>query len=182
MNHSFDQPQENLKKLTIPKLNDKLQKIISSYFIYNITKEITDKTNPEIYFNLKNSIVISICHYKEAEYNFFIIGFENTILKIQESSISFIENLLSSNSHLTYNFSPGTKCIFDEHIKFKYNESDILLECSNINEYIQSTKENQPNISILQCILQYLFKKSYIKLNQKTKLCSSAAKSWCNLL
>ena len=48
MNHSFDQPQENLKKLTIPKLNDKLQKIISSYFIYNITKEITDKTNPEI--------------------------------------------------------------------------------------------------------------------------------------
>lgn len=76
---------------------------------------------PKLLENIKKSHTIMINQFlkynKTIKNQFFIICFEQTIIIINRSFLSFLQNLFSSSTNLIIYFSPGTKDVFEQDIK-----------------------------------------------------------------
>lgn len=153
-------------------LNKYLNEQILNYDFLVVNNETTFDKNPNIFENLKISKLI-VVHYINKK-NIFVIGFEQTIIIVEISSISFIHQLFTQNSVLNICFFPNSKNYFDSYINLPYFEIEFnILLREEIAQFSRSLHLNQSTSSInkvwrdLQyCISGYLIQSSYLKLNK----------------
>ena len=165
MTRLFDSILKIIKDHSAPISTQKLKNIVESYSFVFISEALNSEKNPDIYEKMKESEIISICSYSKGLDSYFLISFEKIIIFVCQTSISFVENLFLSHPKLTICFYNNTKSIFDSNIKIKYEETNLNIDYANIFQYIKSINLSSIFTRILTCILQYLIKKSFNKLN-----------------
>ena len=153
-------------------------KVFENYSFYAITNNISLKEEEErkIIQNIKESQIIIFSQSEglneETENKYLILGFEKTLIILDQStaSISFLLKLVSINSEISVCFLNDTKKILKEKIEIHNQEiePDGIFQEEIINfKNNCSIISNQTMIKIYSiicpCILGYLIKKSYFK-------------------
>ena len=156
--------------------NKRLAKTMLDYSFLFVSNDLNFEDNQEIYKNIKESPIIIFNHIHNKE--LFFIGFEKTVIIINQNSLSFLEQLFKYNSDLSFCFLPNKQENFGHSFNIQFNEiqSDniFLEEIDSLNQQlnIKNRKEITSPIraiwkQIKVCISGYLIKKSYSKINQK---------------
>ena len=128
---------EFIQEESIPISNSKLRSIMKNYSFIYVSEIIDSEKITTLLKKIKFSLIISICLYKESDNFYFIVSFEQTVLIIPKKSLSFLENLLSSDQNLVICFSnDDTKSIFDSCIKVNYEETKLIFEDDFIDKCI----------------------------------------------
>lgn len=92
-----------LKENIIEIRNKRLGKVIRTYNFYDACQIIDLNKNPTIYQNFRESKVAIINQCKEQNSNeSFILCFKQTIIFFNQSTFTFLGNLFSSNSDLSF--------------------------------------------------------------------------------
>lgn len=162
----FNNVKNSFNNHTVPILNTKLKSVVEKYAILYFTDKISFDEN--IYERMNESEVISIRQHKNSKELYLIICFEQTIIIINPTYISNLKNLFSSNPNLTICFQEDTKSVFDDNIKIEYTETKLNFNNIILDKYI--TPFNSIIKSIVSSILQYLLKKSFIKLTSINRI------------
>ncbi|KAK8876323.1 hypothetical protein M9Y10_006521 [Tritrichomonas musculus] len=163
--------------------NPAANEVIQDYNFIHISEHILYEGKEEeskIYQNISNSKVIIIDQNQEfdqlANQKYYLIGFEKTIILLNESSLSFLQKLLLSNPNLPICFLTNKDDFFTKNIKnpeieisavFK-KEIEILSQSFNLFKGTKKMKQIWP--FIVPCITGYLIKKSYSQLNKNRVL------------
>ena len=159
-----------LKNKEISIIND----IANNYTFLYFSGKLDIDIDPFIYSNFKNSRTAVIYHYtyKSDENTFFIVSFEKTLIIIDQSSISILKSLFStneqsiiyifSNKDSNYNFSD----LFQNRLI--ENNQTLLAEIKNFCTIFRKKPSSNPSINklwttIQQCISGYLISKSYLQ-------------------
>ncbi|KAK8837500.1 hypothetical protein M9Y10_036497 [Tritrichomonas musculus] len=105
-----------------------------------------------------------------------ILGFEQTIIILEQSSFAFLSSILSINLNMSVCFLSNTRHVINENIKKKIVNQEMEInetfkqEISNFQKEFRyaSKKKILKKICkyISQCISAYLIKKSYLQHNQ----------------
>ena len=165
---------ENMFMVTNPRI---LVEIIKEYSFHYFPKEIDFDQFSDIKQNIINSKAIIINKYQNenqaSNKKYFIIGFEKTIIIIDQFTSFFLKQVLSLNKNLSILFLFDANSILKEieQIKFsqiKLNEN-LIEEIHNFNSKF-SFKE--PSIrsffrNIISCITGYFIQKGYQKTSEK---------------
>ncbi|KAK8840493.1 hypothetical protein M9Y10_030699 [Tritrichomonas musculus] len=156
--------------------NHKLKQIIDNLDIFFVSKDFDFLKNKGISEKFKESPVIVIDSYEVSafqskDHHFFIL-FENTLLIIDQTNLSSLQNLFSTEVTANIYFLSNDKNIFDQKLNIQYSENtcDFILK-EEIDNFASSfiirskTKQmNQISTKILYCI-SYLIIKSNKKLS-----------------
>ncbi|KAK8867178.1 hypothetical protein M9Y10_010154 [Tritrichomonas musculus] len=151
--------------------NAKLDLIINSYDFHMVSEYFDYNGNEKIYQNIKESIAIMIGFYND----FFIIGFKQTIIIIQKSSLSFIETLFKSNAKANIYFFANCQDSFNSFINVSNPKCKIdslfideILEFKRIFFYIyQNFGVSRKIWNVISSIIAgFLIKQSYYKVNK----------------
>lgn len=161
---------EKTLKLKYKNMNSVIQEYTINIFTQNNCLNINYNQN----FEESMEIMINSCNINSNPH--FIIGFKQTIIVIDQSSLSLLQKLfsISTNKHLY--FLSDIKSIFDKFISVDYqyffSDSKFDEEISSFNDHLIIS---QPKIAteikeiltfIQSCISGYLIKQSYSKLNK----------------
>lgn len=150
---------ENILKF----INDKKEqfsqkcKVIQGYNFMHITKNTTYKKNEhiEIDSNIEKSQIIMLYYSekfnKEADGVFIIIGFEKTLIFLDILSISFLQQLLSTHTHVS--------------VCFLYNLKNVLNQ-KNIQKEISEDREIKSDETFVEELDSF---KKYIPQKKKKK-------------
>lgn len=158
--------------------NKKLTKTINDYSFYHIAQEPNFNQNPNILQNIKKSecMIINRCVEEDSNSDYFIIGFNKTIIIIKRSLISFLNQLFSVKQGIKIYFLSNTKDIYNASITIQNQQIEIsenfINEIHNFDQYIQIFQKSWPQIHeidkyISSCITGYLICQGYSKLKQK---------------
>lgn len=155
-------------------LNKKLNEIVKSYNFYYISGNLSIDQN-QIYQNFEKSKIVIINQYEDkyskTKAKYFLIGFEKTIIIINQSSSDFIQSLLMNNSELNICFISNTKSVFDDKFRIEYTEIEYETTFKNEISVFQNLSlidsHDLDRIQIWKCIQHcifgYLIKQSYFK-------------------
>lgn len=152
--------------------HEHLDSVIHKYTFLHVKMQSDVDNNKIIYQNISSSNVVIINRYEEKDPDiiYFIIGFKNTIIIIEESQFLILQPLFSTKKCLKICFLPR---IFDLNLQTKYeiiksNESHFNQELQSFNYQLllhRSCSLELKNIwKIIQpCISGYLIKEGYEK-------------------
>lgn len=70
----------------------------------------------------KSKIVIVSEYEEDTDNEYFILGFEYTIIRIKQTSVNFFQSLFSINRNLNICFFVTQKKSYNEHIQIQYKE------------------------------------------------------------
>ena len=166
--------------------NSGLNKVIKEYSFYFISKQLNLDQMIFLNENMKTSRVILIDQYTIPNQNdhFFIISLKRTIIIINQSLITYLSDLFSSNSNLPIYFLSDSKQLFNKYIKIQNRQfeidSNFQNEITNFKKCILLKIESnlllkqkntifQIQKIISTCIIGYLIKQGYAKINEKQK-------------
>ncbi|KAK8894562.1 hypothetical protein M9Y10_022997 [Tritrichomonas musculus] len=154
--------------------NKAANEVVKDYNFIHISDPVSFEQKEEeskIYQNIDNSEVIVINQNQKndqsEEQKYYYIGFEKTIILLEESSLSFLQKLLSSHPTLPICLLTNKDDCFSKSIKnpeiiineFIKDEIDALSESfylSNVTKTMRIIWQY-----IVPCISTYLLKKSY---------------------
>ena len=158
--------------------------VIQDYNFIHISEQISFDGKEEeeekekefkIYQNISNSKVIVIDQNKKFDklvnQKYYILGFEKTIILLKESSLSFLQQLLSSNPNIPICFLNSKDDYFSKNIKNPEitNNEFFKEEIKSLNNFfhLSNLTRQMKRIwkFIVPCISGYLIKKSYLQLN-----------------
>lgn len=172
----FNELQEHKIKIG----NKKLNEIIQNYTFFHVFEEFNLDQYPKILSNIKESKAIIINQSDElnqkASAKYFFIGFQKTILLIQQSSIHILEPLFSNVYDLYIIFFSNTKELFDLNTHIRYTEIQayplFLNYMEIINEQLKIISNRKPFIKriwkyIKPCISGYSLYKASYKIKKK---------------
>ena len=169
-----------LKNKKIGFKKESFNEVIKNYLFLVISKEksLNQEEKEAMNQNIKFSKVIIIDQSenlnKQMGTNSFIVGFEKTIIILEQLSLPFLQSILSSNSNLQVCFLSNTKKLIDPIISIKNNE----IKNDNIfDDRVKSLKNSMNLFKITQnekliwsciskCISCYLLRKCYFKLKE----------------
>ena len=160
--------------------NRAFNKVVKSYLFVLISNNISlpKDTDEKIKQNIKNSKIITIDQSeilnKEMNQRYFIVGFEKTLILLEQSLLFYLSTLISENTELFICFLSNTKDIIINSINI--NQKEIEVDSTLIDE-MKSFKENLKTFKltglmkqiwpiILQCISAYLIKIIYLKIDK----------------
>ena len=166
-------------KINIKSTNKRLEKVLQNFFLYHIGDTCDENENQIIIQNIKESNLVIIDKFLNDNKKdlFFIIGFNNTILFVQDSSLKLIQPLFLHNVQLKFYFLQNTENNFDINITknqmFQYadkfdDQIDNFSKCFQIN-HPREDQVFQMRIAIKLCISGYLIGESYFKLIEEQK-------------
>ena len=162
--NSFKELLENNK---IRITNNNIELVIQDYSFLEISSVFDFENNQKTYQLMDESKIIIISEYKE---NNFILVFERTIIYIKQTSINFLQSLLSNNKNLKICFLSNSKKLFEDHIQIQYEEiicdETFKDEISNFINRLLIGQRNALFRLIFSCIAGYLIKSGYIKNNE----------------
>lgn len=160
---------------------DGFKDIAQNYYFYFISENINLKEDDKckIDQNLNDSKIIIITQNEkfnqETKEQHLIVGFEKTLIIIKNTSMSFLNMLLSANSNLFVCFLSNAKSIFIKNsIEIKNREIEVdstfeeEIKCLSKSFIPYKATKSFKNVwkIIVQCISAYLIQKCYMK---KTK-------------
>ena len=157
-----------MKKISF--LQNKIKIYIYLIFIIN---------NKYLYENINKSKFVLFKQYKETTPNdkaYFIVGFQKTIIIIEQSFFSILMTLFLTNRNLIYcfltkiddfNFDFVDKCyIIDETNNNQFQNEILYFKNQLILSPIYGKDMNNFWQIIIPCISGYLIKESYLKSNK----------------
>lgn len=125
-----DHIENNIVKIANPQLNE----LVKNYFFIHISESFVFHHHEIIYQNIKESKFAIIKKCKNTSENsddqFFIIGFKQTIIIINQSLLFMLQDFFSTNKNLTIYFLSNVKEIFNQKIQIpnKQIENDLVLK------------------------------------------------------
>ena len=161
-------------------LDKSFANIVKNYNFINVNSTFTPDENQDIFQHMLESKIFIISQFIESnqdqDLEYFIVAFEKTIIIIKQCLLQLLNQLFMSHSCLQICFLSNTKDIFDKFNdnKIKYTEiqmhENFSYELTNITQSLFMRIINSSFVQIFNvmqtCILAYLLKKSYIKLNR----------------
>lgn len=169
----FSKLQELIRSSQISFKKEKVANVIRNYNFLFIDDLCLDQNEKEIIdYNIKSSRVMMI-HQNKIE-NYVFIGFDKTVIALNQSFIFFLQDLLAVNPELSIFYTSSTKKIINEQNKIKNNEIHFNssfeeeFEAFNKGAGLQYSRKNIEEIKffnncIAPCIFGYLLSKSYLK-------------------
>ena len=150
--------------------NAKLDLIINNYDFHMVLEYFDYNGNEKIYQNIKESRAIMIDFYND----FFIIGFKQTIIIIQKSSLSFIETLFKSNAKANIYFFANCQDSFNSFINVSNPKCEIdslfideILSFKRIIFLYKNFGVYRKILNVISStIVGFLIKQSYYKVNK----------------
>ncbi|KAK8880701.1 hypothetical protein M9Y10_003387 [Tritrichomonas musculus] len=171
----FDELQERMIKIK----NKKLNEIIQNYIFFHVFEKINLDQYPKILSNIRESKTIIINQNnklnQKASANYFFIGFQKTVLLIQQSSLHLLDPLFSNACDLNIIFLSDTKELFNLNSHIRYNETQIYSSFYNDIEIFNKQLKiitNKKSFTkkiwkyIKPCISGYLLYQAYSKSNK----------------
>ena len=168
-------------KINIKSSNQRLEKVLQNFYFYLVGEIYDEKENQLIIQNIKESKLVIINQFLNDSTKdlFFIIGFKNTILFAQDSSLQLIRLLFTNNAQIKFYFIRNTKDIYDKNNSitkdqiFQYTEQfekeiDTFGKCFQIN-HAHRDQIYQMRNTIKSCISGYLIGESYFKSIEEQK-------------
>lgn len=151
--------------------------IIQGYKFYHISDNISlgEQVKRVIQKSINDSKITIVDQSKKLNHEIknqaFILGFEKTIIILQQSEISFLEDILIKNPQISICFLPDTKEIIHQKMNIQNHEiiADPIFkeEIKNLSTELILCKSSKIIKDILFCIAPcisgYLIKKSYLK-------------------
>ena len=177
---SFGELKKHIQNKTDIFIDKMLVETIYQYNFNLITDNSFFKQNDEqtIYDNIKKSKFITIDQNKllnqKTNDKYYIIGFEKTIIILNESSLYFLQALLTINSELSVCFLSNDIIINNENIQIQNpeieNNQNFKVEIDNFSDKMKLYKKYKFMYKIWsiisRCISAYLIKKCYLKLSK----------------
>ena len=162
-------------------INSNYLRIIQKYTFLYANEYMSFMPNENIFQNLEKSKIVIISQVKEhnniPNKQYFIIGFNQTIIIVEQNSLFFLNSLFTASSNLKICFFENSKDLFITQIKINFQEVNITPifeeEIYNFNQIISSGKIiTQKSLGkmwkvISPCILGYLIYQSYQNLNER---------------
>ena len=174
---NFLELHELLTDSSFKKRNINLYTIINRYTFLHVSEKLDIQQDSNIFRNVKESKLIIINSYNEPNNDthkkYFIIGFEKTIIIIEQTSILFLQPLFNDDLKIPLYFLSDSETAFKEYINFSYKtikDPYFEEEISNFNKnlIVQPMKPSFCKIIkiISSCISGYLIQQSYLNSNK----------------
>ena len=168
MDNDFKAFQKFIESNSIGLSNDGLNKLFNSYkFNYIIDQ---NQINYDIISKINNSQIIMIDIFERSKVNYFIFGFEKTILIVKKSEINIIQSLFSNiNVLICFMTKKVMDCLQNFKIlhKKQTNFNTIITSFSNkLNLWSKDQSVVTFWNSIRKCICGYLIEKCIIDCNE----------------
>ena len=182
---SFLNLQELLDQYDIEFNKNGVKDTIQSYNFHLISpsKSLKENELEKLDHYVKKSKIIIIYQNKdlneETQEDFLLIGFEKTLIILNQTSISFLTNILTKHTDLSVCFLNDTKNIIQKKIKNHEIEIDenFIEEINSLQRIFLPKNKNKNKSKIISrvltyispCISAYLIKKSYLQ-NKKYRI------------